>query len=242
MATASIVPVTDIEEQAYAEPELAKFKDPVPGQVIVRNKGRAPAATIPGAEISATLLQSMQRLEESITAQSGVNPFASGDKVKGIQYATEVNAIQSQASLTASAIASDIARFWSTGVSLVLMLAKLYDYRPISLVYEGVRLEFGPEDPIGRYIRTDVMPSVTESTLGFESRDQKIQRATALAAQLTPLAPVVNPAIPALVAEEILKAYGIKDISKWLTPPQIETLMSAETGAGDNPAEASTEE
>lgn len=171
----------------------------------------------------------IQYHKQQIEELSGADPYASGGKKDGIKFAAEVNAIQSNASLTTSSITADIARHIETSGWKVLVNGANYDDNPLQLTYNQLQLAFGPDDPVGMYLRPDAIPQVNEDDLRFMSRSDKETIASnrlSIAMSYSAIAPASAP----ILYRRYLEAMGEKDIDAHFQGP---SLTSNSTSTGD---------
>jgi hypothetical protein len=226
----------DSVKGAYDEENLAALEDGELMAIVQRDAGQPPAQYIPGAEIPAGLYQWYQHNKERLTAGSGASPYANSDKVEGIQYAAEVNAIQGAAGLTAGTLASDHAAHWERVVRATVANAIEFDDMPLTLTYNGEAIQFGPDNPIGPYLHPDANPKIAEDTLAYEPREKRMQRAMIVLQQALAVSAIL-PAAPALAFEEFLRAAGTKNIPEFMKPPAPAPMMPQQVdGApGDEP-------
>jgi hypothetical protein len=209
----------DVEEGAYTEESLEAFRRGDIGAIVVRNKTAAAAEPKGGIEISSSLMEYWRMNDQELVAHSGANPYATGDKVTGIQFASEVNAIQSSAGLTVSTITGDHGAHYERMILKTIANAKKYDVAPLELTYDDLTLEFGPARPIGEYLRGDAVVKISEEMLHYESRERKMQRAQGVLNNALTVAPVVGPQTVKLAYEDFLRAAGIRNVSQHLRPP-----------------------
>ena len=210
----------EVVEGSINEDQVEELKNGEIGAIVWRKSDGAPITVKQPLEIPMTALKWRDINMQQIVANSGANPYASGNKVDGIAYASEVNAIQASAGLMASTIGKDHSGHWSRMVAKCLANGAKHDRSHLVLDYDGVRLEFGPSDRIGRYLRPDSTPSISEDSMRFESRDQAIARAAQLL-QISAL-PAVAMQFPAAIGqafERYLEASGVKDVAGWLKRP-----------------------
>jgi hypothetical protein len=224
----------DVESGAYDEETLEKFRQGELGAIVVRKKGQAPAEARGGIEISESLMEYWRMNDQELVAHSGANPYATGDKVNGIQFASEVNAIQSSAGLTVSTITGDHGAHYERMILKTIANAKKYDVAPLELTYDDVTLEFGPARPIGEYLRGDAVVKISEEMLHYESRERKMQRAQGVLNSAMAVAAIVGPQTVKLAYEDYLRAAGIRNVSQHLRPPE-QPMM----GPGGMPADPS---
>jgi len=223
----------DVEEGAYTEESLEAFRRGDIGAIVVRNKTSNPAEPRGGIEISGSLMEYWRMNDQELVAHSGANPYATGDKVTGIQFASEVNAIQSSAGLTVSTITGDHGAHYERMIMKTLANAKKFDVAPLELTYDDLTLEFGPARPIGEYLREDAVVKISEEMLHYESRERKMQRAQGVLNNALTVAAVVGPQTVKLAYEDFLRAAGIRNVSQHLRPPDpIATGMPGDPAMG----------
>lgn len=215
------------EEGAFDDEEYAKFISAEGPGVAIKRKGGKPGMELKsGAVLMQPLLDWRGYHAQEMTAQGGANPYASGAPVEGTTYAAEVNAIQGAAGLMAGAIAKDNDGMWSRVLRKVLAKGAAYDERKIVLHINGVPSEFGPQFPIGPYLKPLAEMVITEDSTQFQPREMRIQAAVRdldVALKVAAIAP--NAPIEAF--QDFLKAKGEKNIDKYLKPPATPMMPAA---------------
>ena len=214
-------PFYDIEEGQLSEDERKNLEEGNYGAIVMRKIGSPAISIKPGMEIPGAVMNWMTINKQEIVANSGANPYASGNKVEGVTYAAEVNAIQNSAGLMAATISRDHASHWARVSTKTLANGKNYDFQSLRLNRQGVNLQFGPQDPIAAYLRPDAPPSVTEDSMRFEPKEAKIARAGALASFFAN--PLIMQQFPSGLKESVellLRANEVKDVAAFMAPPQ----------------------
>jgi hypothetical protein len=213
-------PFYEIEKDALDDTEFQKLEESEVGTVIKRNVGKKGIEEHNGMAIPDSVGEYHSNNKGELISNLGVDPYASGNKVDGISYATEVNAIQASSGLTAATIAKNHAEHWQRVISKSLANGATYDVKPIDLTYEGVPLKFHEGDPIKLYLRPDAKPTIADDTMQFRSRDQRIQAA------LQVLNVCSNPVILQKFPEALenafvrfLRAIGEQNIDSWTKEP-----------------------
>lgn len=227
-------PAREIEEGSYEEDSFEAWKSD-PNAILVRRNGKAPMAVVGGTEVNQSTMAVLQTADQELTAQSGVSGYTLGTPVKGIQYASEVNAIQGSAGLVAGVVAKDSAECWQRVVKRSLANG-LHDDQDFSMRYtsgnQQIELMFDAQDPVKNYLRPDADVIVAEDTLVYKPRDQR----SAAAAADVQLASSVAQAFPQFLhhsLETYLRARGVKNVSEWLQSAPADTASQASaTSAG----------
>jgi hypothetical protein len=204
----------EIKEGEVEEDELRKFEAGEIGTHITTKTGQAINQKSP-MEVSVSVYKAKTDHEQEIIQQSGANPFATGDRVEGVSFAAQVNAIQGQAGLMAGVIAKENSAFWEAILQTVLMRGKTVDNREIAFNIEGVRIEFGPNQPINEFLRPDATPVVSEDTMRFASKQEEFSMSSAVLNQALALAQLYPGAI-GKAYERFLQSAGIKDPSRFM--------------------------
>jgi hypothetical protein len=153
-----------------------------------------------------------------------------GSKVDGISYASEVNAIQSQAGLTAGVVARAHAAHWERTVTKYLATCYLYDDMPVRLRYDDVVLEFGPDDPVRDFLQPDAKVVVREDSMSYAPREQEMVQASNLLTIATGLAQLYPQGVGEAY-KKVLEANGIKNTGKWMEQPEMNDLAMPDQGA-----------
>lgn len=232
------MPWLEADEGSYDEDEWDKLSKGEFAEMIKRKSGKSGAEAKGGLEIPKTVLLHSQAAESELYASSGANPYASGSKVEGVTYAAEVNAIEGNASLVAGWIATDNAACWGRVAKKCLANGKAYDLMPLRLTLDGEALEFGPEDPIGDYLRADADPVVAEDSAAFAPRDKRIGDAAALMSAAKTVE-ATHPGLLTVAVEKFARAWGLRDVAKVMAPPAPPPGMVP--GMGDPVAEGVSE-
>lgn len=233
--------LVDVEKGAYDEKDLQMLLSGKSHGLIFRNQGKPPASFHDPIDIPKVFLQLYEKGKENLTANAGVDPFASGNKVNSVNYAAEVTAIQNASGLNAGAISAEVAAHWSAVCAMMLQLGAIYDDQPLRFYYDDVLLTFGPDQPISKFLNPDGMPLVVEDSTTYQTPDQKQAKAYNNF-KVAMEAAAINPALVSSVMiryEEYLKATQVSDTKKHFEPPTMEQAISPEQ-AGTEEAEADT--
>lgn len=215
--------IWEVDENSIDPKHLEAWLD---GEVDVLTKkpGSEGMVVKPSIGIDQTLIEYRNANERELTGAGGVNPYASGNPVKDVQYAAQVNAIQGQSGLTASAIAKDVADAWIKIGKGLLSVGKEYDDEP--LVVRSVDGDVMWEErfdretgPVNQYLRPDADLVVSEDELSFKSKEQKIAQAAAHL-QVAMSVAQMYPGVLSKALETYLRAMGERDIAAQLQPPQ----------------------
>lgn len=204
----------EIRQGEVEDEELKNFEKGEIGTHVTSKSGGAINQRAP-MEVPVSVYKAKTDHEQEIIQQSGANPFATGDRVEGVNFAAQVNAIQGQAGLMAGVIAKENSAFWETILQTVLMRGKTVDNQPIAFNIEGVRLEFGPNSPINEFLRPDATPVVSEDTMRFTSKQEEFMMASAVLQQALSLAQLYPGAI-GKAYERYLQTAGIKDPARFM--------------------------
>lgn len=206
------------EKGALDAEEEQRFEDSEVGSFVRRNPGMPGIELRSPAPLPQTLMVYRQENDAEMVAQFGVNPYTSGSVVEGTDYAAEVNAIQSNSSLMSSAISKELSDFWVRVSRKVLAAGKLYDEKPVTIEYDGVKHEFGPSFPIADYLNPFAAIVIREDSTVYANRQQQTAESlmdidTALKlAQMFPSAPME-------AYENYLRVRGEKNVDKYLSAP-----------------------
>lgn len=183
--------------------------------VLVELEATAQLEWVPAGEVNQTTLAWQQYHDRELTSHGGANPYAGGNRVEGIEYASEVNAIKDAAGLTAGWIARDYNQILRPAIQKFLAVGAEYETGPFSLRIGSRLLEFDENEPISEFILPDADVSIRDDSTAYAPRSQKIQEAlsdlqTALSvAQAFPKA-------PGKAYERYLRARGEQDVAGWL--------------------------
>lgn len=223
-------PVQVMNSTGLNAQEVDRFMD---GDIdVLRANGKVPASEIihnvPGLEIPATVAGWLQSNEQKLTEAGGVNPYASGGKVDGVRFASEVQAIQNQAGLVAGTVSKDHNQHWARIIEKYLATAALYDDAKLTLLYDGLRIPFGADNPVRDFIIPDANIVIREDTMQYRSREQAIQESVAKLEVAIKLAQMF-PAGVKDAYESYLRATGEQNPGKMLEAPP---MAPADAGAG----------
>ncbi len=204
-----------VNEGALEESSLERFISGELGEVLEKKTSGPAVEIIPGLEIRQTDMLYKQHHEEKLTAMSGANPYAGGQRVAGVEYAAEVQQIASSSNLTASSIANDYTGFIQRTVQKVLLAGFEYDRSAYQFKFEGVTLNFNQENPIQHYLQPDAVVIVRQDASVFKTDQQKISESLMGLKTAMELAE----RYPGLVDSELrafLRARGVKNIEGYL--------------------------
>jgi hypothetical protein len=196
-----------VQAGAMDEEAVQSFLDGEVGSIIEYKPGMAPPSQMGGGDVPPTLLQRLQYHEKRMIGQVGVNPYASGSPVSGVQYATEVVAISQNASLNAQTVARAFAVFYSRVVRKFMGALSVYGDFDLVLRINQVPVKFGPTDPLGQYIAPDAKFVVKEDSAVFVSRQDRVKEASALLQVAMQVGQMFPNALP-LAFRKLLLAMG----------------------------------
>jgi hypothetical protein len=215
-------PAREMEEGAYTPESLDAWKEDQTS-ILIRKKGSNPMVQSSPLDVPPRAMEYRAMNESDLVAQGGANPYASGAPVKGVKYASEVNAIQGNAGLVAAAVGKDESLAWADNVAMLLAIGKDYDQAPITLrLRDGddiLTLEFDESDPIADYLRPDAEITVREDSLIFKSREERMAQAAA-DVQLAMGLAQMYPGFLEKSVEDYLRASGKKNIGDYLAKPE----------------------
>jgi hypothetical protein len=185
-----------------------------------------------GLQVPADIAGDQAYYDRRIVAKAGLNPYASGAPVEGIDFASEVKEISGMSNLTVGFASEDNAIFWTNTVRKLLAAGKLYDDRPMEVPIGDSVVLFDAFNPVKQYLRPTAELVISADKMAFRPRAQRIQEAirdleiAGKVAQQFPNA--VN-----LAYEDYLRATGKKNITDFLKPPTAPPMVA---GAGVDPA------
>lgn len=223
----------DVEDGAYEADQLENLESGEEGAIVIRNPNKQAAIRVEPADIPSGLMAYLDYHDRKCQVAGGANPYAGGQGVEGVDLATEVRAINNSSGLTASSITSDHASHWARVASKCLANGAIYDEVPTTLRYGQLILEFGPQNPIGQYLRPDATPIVSEDSLRYQSREARIAQATAKFNQALSVA-AYFPATLQIAYEDLLMAYGDKDVQRHFAMPAQVAENSTSEQSGPN--------
>lgn len=220
--------------------EMERFLDGDFGAAI-KTKGAGVITPNGGLGVPADIFQEMSLLERQFIANSGLNPYANGVPVEGIEYAAEVKEISGMSGLTVSFAAEDHASWWRETMRKFLAIGALYDDDPITIRMGEVPMVFGGMRPIKTFLRPDADIVVAADKMSFRPRAQRIaeaQRDLKVAAEVAAFFPQAL----GKAYEKYLRAAGEKDVAGWMQPPPqmaapMDTGAPMERGVGGSPAD-----
>lgn len=205
------------QKGAISPDEMQQFEDGEIGAVIELDNIQG-VVTMPGGNIQPTAMEWINSNIQQIIEQAGVNPYAYGGKVEGIQYAAEVNAIEGNADLTTSWAARAYALAWQRVATVMLKIGAMFDEEEFTTVMNGARLELGPQDPPWQYLDASASVVVRESSVIFKPKQQAIMDSIndlTIAQQMAPFFPNAVK----MSYQGYLRAKGEKNPDAWLEMP-----------------------
>jgi hypothetical protein len=236
-------PIVDVEEGAYSELSIKQLLTGRTNGFLFRKAGKPPAVIMDSTDLPKVFVQLYDKGKENIIAAVGINPYASGGKVDSVNYAAEVNAIESAAGLNAGAITSEVAAHWSNTCSAILSMAAQYDDRPISFTIAGLLHEFGPDFPISRFINPHGTPIVAEDSTTFQPQERKRQAALEnfrISVEYNAAVPGMGQASITKRYEEYLVASGVKDVKSHFATPETMSQAVDPVVAAENTVDGDT--
>ena len=185
-------------------------------------EGQAPPERWDSVGVPREMFQIWQQQKQMLQQMSGVNPYATGGKLEGVDYAAEVNAIRETAGLMAASVAIDMACHVGRVARKTLMAAR-YDSLRRRINLDGVPVWFGSGTPNGdiyNYFETDADPVVSEDSLSYASKESRIAFYSRL------LEVSLNPAVMAFAPKssqqwyrKLVQETGTKDVAGHFEAP-----------------------
>lgn len=199
-----------VKKGAYDEEELEKIGRQ--GAIVFSNGTAPPPEQIRGAEVSSSMIQAYEMARRQVVTTGGGNPHAFGQQV-AVQFSKQVEVMAENAGMMSSALAEGYAGHWANVAYYTLALGKTYDMRPMELTLDDLPLQFGPEDPIGNYLR--LTPNVAVNAESGKWKDQaaeinKLWNLVNMASAVTDVAPKSKE----IFYQRLLVAAGEKDVAK----------------------------
>jgi hypothetical protein len=209
-------PWIDVPVGSYDDEQLDKIGKQ--GAMAMRRDGTQPAAIVPGAPLSGSLIQALDRAKAGLVAAGGSDPYALG-QTTSVQFSSEVRAIQANSGLATSVVSEDYSRHYRWTSYFALALGKAYDKRRIQMNVNGVTLQWDATDPIGEYLRLTDDVVVAPSSAAYEDPDTKINRYWNLIQMGLQLGGIA-PQMARIYTEKLLAAEGERDIQRHFEAPQ----------------------
>lgn len=211
-------PVTVVHRDAFESADLAKIKEGEVGEVLISKNGQG-INVQPGIDIPKTVIEQRDRAMREIPGNAGDNPYSSGKPIDGIKFASETVAIQNDAGIALPNMALDAADHWRRVASLTIANAR-YHETPLTLRVDGEDLVFGPDSPISAFMRPDIVPTVSEDSLQWQSRSQRVaQYAQMLQMAANPAVAAVAPNSVRVLYEQALRSFGVTNVAEHFEPP-----------------------
>jgi hypothetical protein len=191
-------------KRAFAEGRIGALVETVPG--------KTPPQPMPGMPLPQTLLAAMARADRNIVTSSGVNPYASGT-TQDVDYAAEVNAIQSQAGVTARMIQEAYTSHVARAAQRVLWLGHAYDRMPLTLTIGDERLSFGPDQPLDLVLDPAATLRVVEDSGVYQTQAERVNKALQRL-QTAVSAAAFAPSSPKIAYDDYLRVVGERNIAR----------------------------
>lgn len=216
-------PLTLINPAAFSEDDLKAIeRGDISPLIKLKADGAQEMASaimrVQGTDVPVSVLNYRNMQDQAITAQTGVNPYATGDKVDGIQYASEVNAIQQSANLTAATVARDHALHWEGITSKYIKAASVHDDAPLQMFFDGEWFEFGPQMPVRELLRAEATPVARQDTLRHQSEPEEMAKNAQLLQTALSMAGQFPNALPEAFSE-YLRSAGVVNVKDWMEQP-----------------------
>lgn len=227
-------PFWEVQEGSYDEESMEQFEDGDPGAAMVHKQGSEAARANPGFQNDPMSFDWLNRNEEEIVAMGGANPYASGNAVKGVKYASEVQAIQGNAGLVAGVIAKDNASFWERVTRKFFAIAHQYDDRPFQMMTADGLLQFDSSNPVKDYIDPMAEIIITEDSMTFRPQVERIREATEFfMLTLQPQVATMFPEAPKKAFEDLLRAKKQKNMTEWMQAPSAAPVLQPQGAPQD---------
>lgn len=236
----AVKPITLYDPAAFSADDVKKLERGDSNPYIkvkkdVLNGDNVPIRRVDGFDVPEGVVLYRNIQDQALTAQTGANPYSSGDKVEGIQYASEVNAIQQSASLTAATVSKDHARQWERIAKKYMSAAAIHDDVPCEFIHDGTIFEFGPEMPVKELLRPEATPVARQDTIRYMSEEQEVAMAQQLLQAVLPLQAMYPQAVEEAMSK-YLTAAGVQNVSDWMQkPPQMMPQMAPGMADGGSP-------
>lgn len=215
LATKRFLPFYEIRKGALDAEALKRFQEGEIGAIVDTDTGNDINPKVAG-EPSQNLFNWIVHNEQRLVSNAGTSPYASAGVVPGTQFASEVNAIQGQAGLTAAWVARAFAEFYSNVYSKFLAIGRDFDTQPITLVFEGIEVEFSGQNPVSEFLVPEKEMVVFEDSMKFKTQEQMILESTqnlTVASQFAQIFPGMLP----YELENWYRARGVQNVSSILS-------------------------
>ncbi len=161
------------------------------------------------------LLDHEEQCRAFLKVVSEDSPYSSGIP-QGVEFAREVDAIQSQGVQGLSSLRIKVARVVEAVATRFLWLASEMDTEPIRLSLGGTILSFDEEDPIAGYLDPHAGPVVSEDSMRYRSPQER------LGAELSKANFLAQYGLPQVALEVGVQAFGDKKLSSLVSNAQQE--------------------
>lgn len=182
-----------------------------------------------GMPLPDALLAWREMNRRELTRASGVSPYASGGTADGVEFASEVNAIEGNAGLVAGMAAKRHAEHWEQTIRALIWTSSRYDDMPLRLRIDGElwSLGQGPDDVRpSDLLDPHADPTIREDDLRYTPMAEQMARWRTVLQDVAPLAS----AFPSMLPEALrryLRAAGERNVAAWLEQPAPAPGMAA---------------
>lgn len=174
-----------------------------------------------GMKLPDALITWLQINRQGHATSSGITPYSAGRIAEGIQFASEVNAIEGNSGLVAGMAARRHVEHWEQGIRALIWTGAKYDDMPMRLRIDGELWALGqnPDDVSpSDLLDPHAEPTVREDDLRYTPMVEQMMRWRTVLQDVVPLASVFPNAVVEAM-RRYLRAAGELDVETWLQPP-----------------------
>lgn len=179
------------------------------------------------------MFQIWQQQKQMLQQMSGVNPYATGGKVEGVEFASEVNAVRETAGLMAASVGIDMACHIARVAQNCLLTAR-YDSLRRRLNLDGTPVWFGEGTPNGdifNFFELDADPVVSEDSLSYASKESRMAFYSKLLQVATnPTVMAFAPKSAQIWYRKLVQESGQRDVAGHFELPQAVTTGAEQQG------------
>lgn len=227
-------PWYEVMEGAFAtETQKLNFMQAIQeGMVNVKERGLIIPHGSDFGEIPSVILEIVKESKAQLQSQSGNTAAAVGEKTQGVQRATEYKDIQAKGDLTAGTVSKALAGFTERTMTKFIAKGKRIDKKPLSVWIDKREIVFDSKDPVDAYLPDKPQLTISEDSMRYASRSQRLQEDQALLQTAMSVAQIAGPPGVLKALRKLYEDSGIDDPDAWIQDVQAMQAQQQQAQAG----------
>lgn len=207
------------------------------GVVTVKELGKILPHGSDFGEIPEIIMEIVRESKSQLQSQSGNTAASVGEKTQGVQRATEYKDIMAKGDLTSGTISKALAGFTERGMTKFIGKGRLIDKKPLSVWIDKREIVLDEKDPVAGYLPEKPQLTISEDSMRYASKAQKLQEAQQLLQIAMSVAQIAGPQGVLKAYRNLLEEAGVDDPDSWITDmaamqQQQQAQQQGQPGAG----------